>query len=51
MSHEPGRERHMTYRCEKCGFAVRELYHDRPTDQYVCDDCIDKLTHQREQHS
>lgn len=42
MSHEPGRERHMIYRCEKCGFTspCQFRYNDWQ-DQYWCDSCFD----------
>lgn len=42
MSHEPGRERHMTHRCEKCG-ERRDgglVYRD-DDDEYWCESCMD----------
>lgn len=42
MSHEVGRERHMTYSCEKCGRAAADpLTHNPSVDEYWCDFCID----------
>lgn len=44
MSHEPGRERHMSYRCEKCGtggFRDGQLTYHEPLDEYWCESCID----------
>lgn len=41
MSHEPGRERHMVYRCENCSNAARLLY-ESPCGEYMwCESCID----------
>ena len=42
MSHEPGRERAMTYRCEKCGVCKREtLTYCENEGEYWCESCID----------
>ncbi len=42
MSHEPGRERAMTYCCEKCGRASSYiLTHRECYDEYWCESCID----------
>lgn len=40
MSHEPDRERHMIYRCERCGNSDELFYHKRE-DEYWCQDCFD----------
>lgn len=41
MTHEPGRERHTTHKCEHCGCTARE---DELTltdeDEYWCEGCI-----------
>lgn len=43
MTHEPGRERHMIHRCEKCGYIVPagEFYHNEDFDEYWCGSCVD----------
>lgn len=43
MSHEPGRERHMIHRCEKCRCIVPagELFHNEDFDEYWCGSCVD----------
>jgi ssDNA-binding Zn-finger/Zn-ribbon topoisomerase 1 len=42
MTHEPGRERAMTYACEKCGHTQRgDLIHNETVDEYWCESCID----------
>lgn len=41
MSHEPGREVHMTYRCEHCGSAFDPLVYNEHHDEYWCESCID----------
>lgn len=42
MSHEPGRERHMRYMCEKCGLhSFEPLTHHDSVDEYWCRDCMD----------
>lgn len=42
MTHEPGRERHTTHKCEHCGCTARE---DELTltdeDEYWCEGCIE----------
>lgn len=42
MPNEPGRERHMSYKCEHCGswFSHQLTYHDWQ-DEYWCSDCLD----------
>lgn len=41
MSHEPGRERHMRYMCEKCGLhSFEPLTHNRSVDEYWCRECM-----------
>lgn len=41
MSHEPGRERHMIYTCEKCGHKQPDqLKYNDWQDQYWCDNCF-----------
>ena len=43
MPHEPGRERHMTYRCEHCGTVQREplLWTGDDIDELWCQSCVD----------
>lgn len=41
MSHEPGRERHMTYHCEKCRAVSFDLCYRPKFDAYWCGSCID----------
>lgn len=41
MSHEPGRERHMTHKCEKCGNAEYKLSLNESIDEYWCESCFD----------
>lgn len=40
MTHEPGRERHMIHKCEKCGTAPA-VSHREDVDEYWCASCID----------
>lgn len=44
MSHEPGRESHMTHRCEKCQSAFGELSYNEDHDEYWCESCFDNET-------
>ena len=51
MSHEPGRERHMTHKCEKCGYRAELSWHEIH-DEYWCDSCFEneaEATYMREQ--
>lgn len=41
MTHEPGRERHMTHRCEKCREPNFDLCYRPHLDEYWCGSCID----------
>ena len=42
MSHEPGRERHMTYACEHCRtVGSKSLHWIKDEDEYWCESCID----------
>lgn len=41
MSHEPGRERYMTRRCEHCGSAFGAPEYNESVDEYWCESCID----------
>ncbi len=42
MSHEPGRERHMVYQCEKCGnTSLSQMQLNDSFDEYWCDACFD----------
>lgn len=42
MSHEPGRERFITYCCANCSARQREeLSYYGPADEYWCEECID----------
>ena len=49
MPHEPGRERHMTYRCEKCGKASSDLCYRTKLDEYWCGFCIDNEAFEQDQ--
>jgi hypothetical protein len=51
MSHEPGRERFMTYRCECCGLGGETLKHVEQYDEYWCDGCISNLVAIREREN
>jgi ssDNA-binding Zn-finger/Zn-ribbon topoisomerase 1 len=42
MSHEPGRERHMVYRCEHCR-SPGQLNYRPHIDEYWCDGCIESI--------
>lgn len=49
MTHEPSRERHMTYRCEKCGKPSSDLVYRRSLDEHWCGFCIDNEASDKEQ--
>ena len=54
MSHEPGRERHMTYLCEQCRRSSLDLIHRESFDEYWCASCIDnenEIAYDRQQQS
>lgn len=48
MSHEPGRERHMTYACEECHRLV-PLEHYTFYNGYLCEDCAHRLIKEMEE--
>ena len=41
MTHEPGRERHMQWRCKHCGWSGALAYNETH-DEYWCESCLDK---------
>lgn len=41
MSHEPGRERYMIHKCEKCGVICEDRELNESIDEYWCGSCID----------
>lgn len=36
---------HITNRCERCP-RITDLTHIRSLDEYLCDDCIEKIAHE-----
>lgn len=48
MSHEPGRERHMTYRCDRCARGDVPLHYYREFDHNLCTECAEDLQHEQD---